>query len=244
MQRHPAADADADRGDLVLGNRAVRKRRPVVRATQTPTRSSRRSPVDAETAERGDDPGFKCRHIASNVRRARIQVEHRIGDPLAGPVIGELAAAAGAMNGKAPGVEEVGVTRARAGGVERRMLQEPHAFARLAGGNCGGSRLHLRHGFGIGHQPLAEPPFDRRAVPPKQGTRKPIAQPCGRLGAGGRHGVGHGAFLAPNGRPVRWSVRRVPAIRNPAFALLSPMPFAKHRPPVLRLWFKRSWRNW
>ena len=40
VEGHPAADADADRGDLVLGGlapcRAVR--------TQTPTRSSRRSP--------------------------------------------------------------------------------------------------------------------------------------------------------------------------------------------------------
>ena len=65
------------------------------RRTQTPMRSSRRSPVHVEGGQRADDPFLQRRHIAPHVRPAAVEVEHQVGHPLAGPVIGELPAAAG-----------------------------------------------------------------------------------------------------------------------------------------------------
>ena len=48
-----------------------------------------------EGGERADDPFLQRRDEAAHVRAAALEVEHHIGHALAGPVIGELAAAAG-----------------------------------------------------------------------------------------------------------------------------------------------------
>ena len=101
VERHPAPDADADGGDLVLGHLAAWSARLVRPRTQTPTRSSRRSPSTLKVGERGDEPGLESGDEGAHVRPAALEVEHDIGDALAGAVIGELAAAAGLEHGKA-----------------------------------------------------------------------------------------------------------------------------------------------
>ena len=60
-----------------------------------------------EGRQRPDDPLLEPRHIGPYIRPPPLQVEHDIGHPLAGAVIGELAAAAGIEQRKA-GIEQVG----------------------------------------------------------------------------------------------------------------------------------------
>ena len=45
--------------------------------------------------------------VGAHVAEAPLHVEHDIGDPLAGSVIGELAAAPGPVHGKAGGCQQV-----------------------------------------------------------------------------------------------------------------------------------------
>ena len=44
------------------------------------------------------------------------------------------------------------------------MLQQPHQLGRLLGGDVGDARFHRRHGLGIGHRRVRNPPFDRAAA--------------------------------------------------------------------------------
>ena len=69
--------------------------------------------------------------MARTSRPRRFQIEHDVGHPLARPVIGELAAAAGLEDGKAVRAHQILRLRARAGGVEGRMLEQPHLFRRV-----------------------------------------------------------------------------------------------------------------
>ena len=85
VERHPVAHADADGGDLVFA------RSP--RRTQTPTRSSRRSPLTLNCVERVDHPLLEAGHEGAHVAAAALEVEHHIGHALAGAVIGVLPAA-------------------------------------------------------------------------------------------------------------------------------------------------------
>ena len=99
MQRHPLAHADADRGDLVLKTLAlVGPPHPnadaVVAAFAT----------HVEGGERRNDPCFDRGDEAAHVWGAALEIKHYIADPLSGPVIGELAAAAGIVDRKS-GVE-------------------------------------------------------------------------------------------------------------------------------------------
>ena len=124
VKRRPAPHAHADRGDLVLGFFAARRGR-VIR-----TRDPHADPVlarvayDVEGLQRLDQPTLQRGDIGAHVGPAALEVEHDIGDPLPRPMIGELAAAAGAIDRKAR-VDEVAVLGAGAGGGERRMLDEP-----------------------------------------------------------------------------------------------------------------------
>ena len=56
---------------------------------------------DAELGERVDQPALQRADEGAHVGATAPEVEHDIGDALPGPVIGELAAAPGAMHGKA-----------------------------------------------------------------------------------------------------------------------------------------------
>ena len=60
-----------------------------------------------EARECLDDPLLEREHVAPHIGAAPLQVEHRVGDALAGAVIGEAAAAAGGVDRKAFGADEV-----------------------------------------------------------------------------------------------------------------------------------------
>src|SRR6266702_953029 len=90
VERDPAPQADADRGDLVLKAFAL-----VGALDPDPDAVLAALAADVEGGQRPDDPFFQPGVVGAYVRPALLQVEHDIGDPLAGPVIGDLAAAAG-----------------------------------------------------------------------------------------------------------------------------------------------------
>ena len=71
------------------------------RRTQTPMRSLAPLAAHVEGGERADDPFLERGDEAAHVRRAALEIEHHIADPLAGAVIGELAAAAGGVDREA-----------------------------------------------------------------------------------------------------------------------------------------------
>src|SRR5689334_21786082 len=89
VETDPVADADADRGDLVLGAlAAVGARYPNADAVGSAL------PPDVERCEGPDHPFLQRPDIEAKVRGAAAEVEHQIGHALAGTVIGVLAAAA------------------------------------------------------------------------------------------------------------------------------------------------------
>ena len=65
------------------------------RRTQTPMRSSRRSPRTLKAASVRMSHSSSVATKRAHVRPAPLEVEHHIGHALAGAVIGELPAAAG-----------------------------------------------------------------------------------------------------------------------------------------------------
>ena len=87
---------------------------------------------DAELGERVDHPAFERMDEAADVLPALFEVEHHIADALAGAVIGVAAAAAGLVDREIQRIEQLGRVGAGAGGEQRRMLEQPDAFARGA----------------------------------------------------------------------------------------------------------------
>ena len=85
---------------------------------------------DIECGERADDPFLQRGDKAADVRAAALEIEHDVGDPLAGAVIGQLPAAPAFVDRK-PRVEQVSRLGAGARGIERRMLEQPDQFRRL-----------------------------------------------------------------------------------------------------------------
>ena len=162
-KRRPAADPDADRGDLVLGDFARRRAacrgaRPRRRPGPCASRPRRRTP------QRLDQPAFERRHIGAHVRPAALEVEHDIGDPLARPVIGELPAAAGAIDRKAR-VDEVLGLGAGPGGVERRDARRARRARRPRRRAIASARASISASASwYWVSPGVNEPFDRRRV--------------------------------------------------------------------------------
>ena len=159
VKADPASQADADGRDLVLSRCSVGERREVVPhdPDTNPVRAS--VPLHVEFGQGGDDPVLELGNEAAHVAAPAPHVEHDVGDPLPGAVIGKLAAASDAMDGKAVGLAQIVVAGARARGVERRVLDQPDRLVGSTFGNRGGPRLHLRQGDGVvgqtfGCQPL------------------------------------------------------------------------------------------
>ena len=156
VERNPALDPDADRRDLVLASDAfVRPLHPDADSILAPLAGY------AERRERADDPFFERGDEPAHIRAAALEVEHDIDHPLAGAVIGELAAAPGRMDGKARLDQLLGLG-AGAGGVERGMLDQPDELGRRPVRYGGGARIHDRECGRIVDQAPAGPPFDRR----------------------------------------------------------------------------------
>ena len=100
--------------------------------TQIPMRPGGAVRGNAELGERVDHPAFERMDEAADVLPALFEVEHHIADPLAGPVIGVAAAAAGLVHREILRVEQLGGIGAGAGGEQGRVLEQPDAFARGA----------------------------------------------------------------------------------------------------------------
>src|SRR5665213_6490 len=160
VERHPALEPHANSRDLVFEAFAlVRPFHPDADAILAPLAAH------VEGCERSDDPFLEPGHIGPHVGAALLEVEHRIGHPLAGTVIGDLPAASG-IEYREAGFEQVSGLAAGAGGVERGVFQEPDQFARPAFRDIGGAGLHGSQGLGVGnrgsrYQPLYRPAAER-----------------------------------------------------------------------------------
>src|SRR6185312_9424831 len=87
MERYPAPQPHADRGDLVL--KAIALVRPLHPDAYSVLASLA---AHVEGGQRPDDPFFQRRDISADIRAPALQIEHDIGHALAGPVVGQLAA--------------------------------------------------------------------------------------------------------------------------------------------------------
>src|ERR1700730_1175063 len=157
VERHPALEPHADRGDLVLKPFAlVRPFDPDADAVLAPFAAH------VEASKRADDPFLKAGHIGADVRPPPFEIKHHIGHALTRTVIDELAAAAGLKNRK-PGVQQVSGFAASAGGIERGVFQEPDQFRRLARRDRSDALLHRCDRVRIGHRRIRNAPFHRAA---------------------------------------------------------------------------------
>src|ERR1700704_6668769 len=90
VQCDPALHPYADGGDLVLAALAlVRAAHPHADAVLAPLS------CDVEGGEGADHPLLERGDIAAPIPAAPLEVEHRVDDPLAGAMVGELPAAPG-----------------------------------------------------------------------------------------------------------------------------------------------------
>ena len=80
METDPAANADSYKGDFLFA--PVITRNPYANAVWLPLR------FDAERGERCDDPFLQIFHERAQPLSTRLQIEHRIDDPLPRSVIG------------------------------------------------------------------------------------------------------------------------------------------------------------
>jgi len=158
VQRHPLLHTDADGGDLVLVAVAlVGPAHPDADAVFAPLAAH------VEGGQRADDPFLQRGDEAAHVRPAPPEVEHDVGHTLAGSVIGELAAAAGLVDGEAGG-KHVLRLGAGAGGIKRWVLDEPDQLGGRARGNRGDPLVHDGQGVRIGDWAVAHAPFHRRQL--------------------------------------------------------------------------------
>ena len=152
MVRDPPAHAHADRGNLFL----------IPRGPHDPDADAAVAPfsVHSEARDGLDYPFLELVHVAAHILPAAAQIQHDIGDPLAGPVIGITAPPSGAMNRQALRLEQLLVARAGPGGEERWMLEQPDQFAGRSGADRGDAPLHFLDRSGIIHRCFADPPLD------------------------------------------------------------------------------------
>src|SRR4029453_14522755 len=85
-----------------------------------------------DLAKRIDHPTFQQMDKTADLFPPPLQVEHNVADPLAWPVIGIAAAAAGLVDGEAQRIDQLGRGGPGGRGEERRVFQEPDAFGRSA----------------------------------------------------------------------------------------------------------------
>ncbi len=118
VKGNPFAHPDTDGGDLVLpkGPTGIGTINPDADPTLAPF------PLDVEKLQAADHPFFQIMNIAADIRSAPLQVNHRIGNPLSRPVIGELPAAPCFIDGESVGAQQVFPSRACPGGIERRVF--------------------------------------------------------------------------------------------------------------------------
>ena len=146
MPAYPAADADADGGDLGLGAGRV--------GDPDADTAVAAFAVDAEAGEGADQPFLQAVDVAADVARRdgavrAGEVQHDVGHALAWAVIGPLSASAGGVGGEARGVGQLVWAGGGAGGVEGRVLDQPDLFTGGAVADGGDAGLHVGDGFGV-----------------------------------------------------------------------------------------------
>ena len=134
VERDPAFHAHAYRADLRLA--------PVRCVGPDADAPFGAAGLDPEQRQRVDHPAFERGDIGAYIAPAPRQVELDIADALARAVIGVSPAAARIIDRKAR-VEQLGGVGARPRRIERRMLEQPDALARVARMDRGGARLHV-----------------------------------------------------------------------------------------------------
>ncbi len=110
--------------------------------------------------------------MAAHVAAAAIEIEQHIGDALTRAVIGVLPASAALVDREALRLEQVLGARAGAGGVERRVFEEPDQLGRALVADCCDPPLHQGHGLVIAHRPIAVAPLDARRWHPYLQTNR------------------------------------------------------------------------
>ena len=152
VEGHPLPDAHPDGGDLVLPPAAA------IDPDADPARAA--LAADIEAGQGRDDPFLEVADIGADIRPVpALQVEHDIADPLAGAVIGVLAAPAGPVDREAVGGQEIGRLGAGARRIEGGMLQEPGQLRRGAGADILGPGIHDAEGGVIVDRGVVDPPF-------------------------------------------------------------------------------------
>jgi len=156
MKGHPPANADADGGDLLFASGAA--------VDPNPDASLATAAVDTEMRERADQPLFQLADELADIGAPPAQIEHHIGNPLAGAVIGVLAAATRLENRKTVGRQKVFGLGRSAGGVKRWMFEKPNQFVGLAGSDGGHTVFHGGDGGRIIDRLIAHSPFNPRIM--------------------------------------------------------------------------------
>src|SRR6476620_1715867 len=138
VERNPMAYPDSDRGNLVF--RTARLVGPV-HPDADPVLAS--FAFDIEAFQGPDDPLFEGGYVGAQIGAAMLQIEHDIGDALARPVIGELAATPRSVDREAR-FDQIAGIGAGARRVDWGMLQEPDMlWAPIANGRY--QCIHARH---------------------------------------------------------------------------------------------------
>jgi len=144
---HPTANANPDGSDLGVSAAVL---------VGDPDTGSPVAAIggDAQPSQGIDNPILQATHERPHIATAPRQIEHYVRDPLAGPVIGNAAAAAGANHRDVARIEEFVIAGARPRCEHRRVLQKPDGFRRGTGADHGDPDLHDRDGCRIVHQVL------------------------------------------------------------------------------------------
>ena len=172
VQRHPLLHANANGGDLVLVPAALF-------VPAHPNANAILAPFGAhvEGGEGTYDPFLERGDETADIRTAPPEIEHHVSDPLARPMIRQLAPAPAGMDRKTR-LDCVGRICTGAGGVERRVLQEPDEFGGRSGDDFGRADLHSGDRLLVRHRGIADAPFGRH----RSGRRrKPDYQRVSRI---------------------------------------------------------------
>ena len=95
MAGHPARDANADGGELLIAD-------PHAGQAVNPVR------IDAVVGRRANQHVFEIAHVAVHVAAIGFEIEDRVADDLTGAMIRDVTAAAGLVHVDAPSGEQIG----------------------------------------------------------------------------------------------------------------------------------------
>ena len=166
VKADPFADLDPDSGDLVL---AAPARAPALDPDPDPAVTD--PGLDPEGGQGPHQPLFQPPHEGAHVAAALVQVQHHIGHPLSGPVIGELPAPTGPVHREPARIQQIGVPARYPCRIEGRMLQQPDQLRSVPCRDRGRPGLHRLHGGGIVDRRGRDRPAHGPAVGTNQARR-------------------------------------------------------------------------